>query len=831
MKKTILYFFIILLTSCGGGGGGGSSSPTAPEASSTTGASQGNTSSSTSSTSSTTSSNTSTSTASSYNPNLPSSGAISLTGNFDVDKMTYEDSSEYEEQYGLGLINASSAYARGATGRGAIIGIMDSGVDTSHQELNSFNKLLPESYLVYENRTPTTDEKRHGSHVAGIALGERDGTGIHGVAFDAQLFFISIELGTAGETYEPATIDSTVDYTGIDSSWSQLEAEFVAKEVTVVNGSFGYQGNINDYTEANIREAFPKTIEVLAQPQKANENKTIFVWAAGNGGGYADQGVDYSSPEVFGGLAYLLPELRGNTAAVVSVDSGGLISSFSNRCGVAKDYCLAAPGSSILSVYAQDSPTVDSYGTASGTSMAAPHVSGGIALLADFFEGQLGNTEILQRLFVTANKSGIYSDSDIYGQGLMDLDAATKPLGTAMVATIGSSLSNLQLKEEGSYLGIIGPPFGNSISERLSKLSYVVFDELGAPFKRSFSDRILNNIPNLQWLSSFQLNPNKRVFQRSMAIENGFIKLGINDNLAYEDNFVSLWANTENKLAYFSFEQNLTQNSKLFFGNGTSPNTYLSSKKGSSYKGIPFLDFSSNGSFIGLDIDIPSRKSLLFSFFQGSHQDSKRFINSTGTGKGVLIEVRDENQKSEIAYQLGLTTNNSNLLGISSEGSFGEADKSTTSFIGLEFLKRMKEYYSKSSLHIGQTSSVFNQMGMIEDIEDTYFSSFDFGIYKENIFTDRDSFGIEVYQPLRSELASMNLNLPVGRTKDKQILFENFSLDLTPSGRQINSQLVYSTNTRYFSFFGKLGLVSDEFHVKESSMKPYFQLDIEINLK
>ena len=607
MKKTILYFFIILLTSCGGGGGGGSSSPTAPEASSTTGASQGNTSSSTSTTSSTTSSNTSTSTVSSYNPNLPASGAITLTGNFDVDKMTYEDSSEYQEQYGLSLINASSAYARGATGRGAIIGIMDSGVDTSHQELNSFNKLLPESYLVYEDRSPTTDEKRHGSHVAGIALGERDGTGIHGVAFDAQLFFISIELGTAGETYEPATIDSTVDYTGIDSSWSQLEAEFVAKEVTVVNGSFGYQGNINDYTEANIREAFPKTIEVLAQPQKANENKTIFVWAAGNGGGYADQGVDYSSPEVFGGLAYLLPELRGNTAAVVSVDSGGLISSFSNRCGVAKDYCLAAPGSSILSVYAQDSPTVDSYGTASGTSMAAPHVSGGIALLADFFEGQLGNTEILQRLFVTANKSGIYSDSDIYGQGLMDLDAATKPLGSAMVATIGSSLSNLQLKEEGSYLGIIGPPFGNSISKRLGKLSYVVFDELGAPFKRSFSNRILNNIPNLQCLSSFQLNPNKRVFQRSMAIENGFIKLGINDNLAYEDNFVSLWANTENKLAYFSFEQNLTQNSKLFFGNGTSPNTYLSSKKGSNYKGIPFLDFSSDGSFIGLDIDILSR--------------------------------------------------------------------------------------------------------------------------------------------------------------------------------------------------------------------------------
>ena len=142
--------------------------------------------------------------------------------------------------------------------------------------------------------------------------------------------------------------------------------------------------------------------------------------------------------------------------------------------------------------------------------MAAPHVSGGIALLSDYFEGQLGNTEILQRLFSTANKSGIYSDSEIYGQGLMDLDAATKPVGTAMIATSGSNLSNLTLSEEGSYFGIVGPAFGNSISTNLSQLSYVVFDELGAPFKRSFNQRILNNIPNIRWLTDFQTNPNRQ---------------------------------------------------------------------------------------------------------------------------------------------------------------------------------------------------------------------------------------------------------------------------------------------------------------------------------
>ena len=828
MKTYFSAFLLALLVSCGGGGGGSSSTPTLPEGNTTQGTTQ---STGTSSGSSSSTSATTPTTTSSYNPNLPSSGAITLTGNFEIDKMEYEDTQEYQQQYGLDLIKASSAYARGATGRGAIIGIMDSGVDNSHQELNGFNKIVSGSYLVYQDRSPTTDEKRHGSHVSGIALGERDGSGIHGVAFDAQLFFISIELGTAGDTYEPATIDSTVDFTGIDNSWSQLEAEFVTNNVTVVNGSFGYQGNINDYTEENIREAFPKTIDVLAQSQKSNQDKTIFVWAAGNGGGYADQGVDYSSPEVFGGLAYLLPELRGNTAAVVSVDEDGSISSFSNRCGVAKDYCLAAPGRSILSIYAEDSPTYDSYGRASGTSMAAPHVSGGIALLADYFEGQLGNTEILQRLFATANKSGIYAESDIYGQGLMDLNAATQPLGTAMIATSGASLSNLTIQEEGTYIGIVGPAFGNSITNKLGELSYVVFDDLGAPFKRSMDKRILNNIPNINWLTSFQLNPNKRVYQRTFSTTSGSnLKLGLVDKFSYVE-APSLWANTDSNLAYFSFSQTISETSKLFFGNGTSPNTYLNTTKDNHYKGIPFLDFSSEGSFVGLDISLPFSKSFLFSFFEGSHQDNQRFLNSLGGSKGVFFEFKDRNKSSMLSYQMGVMRDSTSLLGISSEGGFGSPNNSSTSFLGFESLNTFRTVSLRSSIHLGKNSSSFNELGFINEMDDSIFSAFNFSLFKNNIFVQNDSLSLEIYQPLRSEISSMNLNLPVGRTKDRKILFNDYKIDLTPSGRQINSQLVYSSSSKYITFFGKIGLVSNEFHNQANHTKPYFLLDIEFNLK
>lgn len=50
-----------------------------------------------------------------------------------------------------------------------------------------------------------------------------------------------------------------------------------------------------------------------------------------------------------------------------------------------------------------------------------------------FFRGQLSNRERLTRLFATANKSGVYGTSSIYGQGLMDLGAAASPVDNAQV--------------------------------------------------------------------------------------------------------------------------------------------------------------------------------------------------------------------------------------------------------------------------------------------------------------------------------------------------------------------------------------------------------------
>ena len=736
------------------------------------------------------------------------------------------------------MINASSAYARGATGAGTLIGIMDSGVDIYHQELDSNNKFTNDSYLTYQSRSPTTEEKQHGTHVSGIAVGDKDGSGMHGVAFDAQLFFISIELSDPPETYEPQVINPTVDYTGVDNSWSQLEDYFVQRNVTVVNGSFGYQGNINEYTEENLRYAFPLTIAVMAQANKADEDKTIFVWSAGNGGAYADQGVDYSSPEVFAGMAYLLTELQGNSVAVVSVDSVGEISYFSNRCGVSKDYCIAAPGSSIYSAYAQDSPVNNLYASWSGTSMAAPHVSGGIALLADYFRNQLGNTEILERLFLTANKTGIYEDSSIYGQGLMDLDAATSPVGQTTVLAM-SQLGMKSFPAFSTSLSSFGPAIGDAWVNQLNR-EFAVFDQLGAPFFQQLNSTYFSPRNSVEWLSYKYTNPTFRTKEIEKNISPyTSLTFGLNVVGRGEHKFSpTLWARDEQKLRYFSLRQDLSDKAYYFVGSGLSPSLYFGNniKKVEQRKifgkldlSSPYMSFGEDGTFVGGALSFSQNLTLSASFFSGNHADMAIFKRKKDN-QGLVLEFQSSLENSIFSVQTGLLTESSSLLGSSFEGGFGSLQESLTYFSGINALVSWKKINASGSLFVGQTKPKLNEKGIISGFEDLSSSSFNFTLFAKELFNKEDSIGLRISQPLRLENGGVYFSIPVGRKPNKEIIFENYSSDLNPSGRQVNLEFIYRMSSKYGSFYSRLGVTKDEGHFKRQGFESFFETIFEVPL-
>lgn len=97
---------------------------------------------------------------------------------------------EYFASNGLDLINAASAYAQGFTGKGVLVGLLDTEMQSYHPELSgkfevfkAFDKdgsqiLLP---------TIWDDSVSHGTHVASIMAAKKDNEGMHGVAFDADV--------------------------------------------------------------------------------------------------------------------------------------------------------------------------------------------------------------------------------------------------------------------------------------------------------------------------------------------------------------------------------------------------------------------------------------------------------------------------------------------------------------------------------------------------------------------------------------------------------------------------------------------------------------------
>ena len=117
MRNYIILFVSLIIISCGGGGG--SSAPTPNQGSTSTPTSVPTT-----------------------TPATPSCDDACFQSN----KEEFEALYEYSTQYGLGMTNASSAYARGATGEGMIVGVVDSGLDNSHPEITPL-KVQSGSYL------------------------------------------------------------------------------------------------------------------------------------------------------------------------------------------------------------------------------------------------------------------------------------------------------------------------------------------------------------------------------------------------------------------------------------------------------------------------------------------------------------------------------------------------------------------------------------------------------------------------------------------------------------------------------------------------------------
>ena len=267
----------------------------------------------------------------------------------------------------------------------------------------------------------------------------------------------------------------------------------------------------------------PQTLRALWQTDTPDSQKTILVYAAGN---------DRQRGPGFGAaLPYFIRELRGHSIAVAATNPDtGAIADYSNQCGAlpsnwntARDgvhYCLSAPGTMRLLVPNANSPGRGDIRTHTrdgrriqGTSFAAPVVSGALALLMEHFRGTRGNTAVVRRMLDTADRTGRYANSAIYGAGHLDLEAALSPVGTLSVGQASRGLyeSSLQV-----------PAIFGSITQRVEGLELTAFDEQNFPFWVPLSSRVRSGTAIRSTIPMFQS------LQRNAAPAPGFESMGMN---------------------------------------------------------------------------------------------------------------------------------------------------------------------------------------------------------------------------------------------------------------------------------------------------------------
>lgn len=385
---------------------------------------------------------------------------------FDVEKAKASwETAEYQKDWGLGAMNASSAYALGFHGQDVAVGVMDSGaLLQKHSELagerfhasqangvygstgNRYQVSVPGVGDVFGNGDYKEGEAfdidgnwishvndTHGTHVTGTVGANRDGSEFHGVAWGSDIW-----VGNTGGT-DNTNYGLPQDYNFFHAGWSALADNLVS-----ANGERG--GVINNSFGTNLRIDTKKPATSLSTNTTAQTEYEYFLFKQNYGDkrSFVDAAYDavkdtnvvqvmttgnrdMDMPYYRALYPYFNPEAEKHWIAVAGLEKEGTdaqgndtykwVDDF-NQAGNAKWWTVVAPGDNIYSSIVYDDHYENTseehplgsagYASYGGTSMAAPHVTGAMGVLMSRYES-MSAIQVRDILFTTArhtNKDG-----------------------------------------------------------------------------------------------------------------------------------------------------------------------------------------------------------------------------------------------------------------------------------------------------------------------------------------------------------------------------------------------------------------------------------------
>lgn len=273
-----------------------------------------------------------------------------------------------DQQYALDMMDTIEGWTVTEGSSDVVVAIIDTGIDTNHIEFEGrISALSYNSYTEEVGLEQVEDTHGHGTMVAGIIAANKDNqAGIAGIASNIELMIIKANKDNEGVFQDSAVIEGI--YYATDNG------------ADIINLSLGNS---------------TKNIQMELAVNYAYNNGVIVVAAAGN-----DSVEDPLYPAAF-----------GTTISVSAVDSRYSFAEYSNY-GETID--ISAPGTDIITTVINNG-----YGTVSGTSFAAPQVSGVLALMLSYYSSN-EIEEMIQRLLKSSNDYGDPGIDIFYGYGLVN---------------------------------------------------------------------------------------------------------------------------------------------------------------------------------------------------------------------------------------------------------------------------------------------------------------------------------------------------------------------------------------------------------------------------
>lgn len=636
-------------------------------------------------------------------------------------------------------LNLEDPHSRGILGLGAVIAVLDSGLNLSNAEFSG-NSRIATGYNAVYGSGDITDTMGHGTHVTGIIAASANGQGMYGVAPLATIV-----------------------------------------PVKIFNGSLAYSSDI-DRGLIHARNVGARVVNLsIGGTSPTGESALRVVTATGNMLIVVAAGNNSAANPVWPARYAAQPWASGNIIAVGAVDSSNRLWSLSNKAGDTANWYLVAPGTSIYSTYGS------SYAYMTGTSMAAPAVSGAAGLLFGYWP-YLKASQVAQILLNTADDLGAPGVDAVYGHGLLNVSRALAPVGSYTYKASNGAKVTILLNGK----SVISTSPRISTPSAFSGLTTQVFDEYGRNYTSDEGAQL--NTQTVMTADSLVGQTNYAVDAAESVLADGSRLLAWTGQTTRVDDTRNQprWNHLPANSAASALSLRQADGRAYAFGTGGTANTALglmNSRFGPALGAAdhlvahPLTGFAPNHRFAALSMPLGQGWSLTSSLINSSATDS-------ASANIQLGELTKQAANYAVNLSYGAMAEHG-LLGGYSNAALGLAQHTSTQGLTLSAAYAMSADWTVAGSYSMAHTGAPQASGILEGGTGIRSNGYAFGVVKANTWRTGDRWSFTLNAPLRAQSGNLVYSVVDHVDDDGEAVYAQHVVNLKGTARELVAETRY----------------------------------------